>query len=96
MAHVLEGSVRKSGNRVRITAQLIQAENGYQLWSEAFDRTLDDFFVIQDEIATKVVAQLKIKLLGVVPEIRETDPKAYALFLQARNLARRGTPNTFE
>jgi len=96
VAHVLEGSVRKSGNRVRITAQLIQAENGYHLWSETFNRTLDDVFVIQDEIAAKVVAQLKIKLLSAVPVVKETDPEAYALFLQARHLGRQGTVQTFE
>ncbi len=96
VAHVLEGSVRKSGNRVRITAQLIQAENGYHLWSETFDRTLDDVFVIQDEIAAKVVAQLKIKLLSAVPVVTETDPEAYALFLQARHLGRQGTTEAFE
>jgi TolB-like protein/Flp pilus assembly protein TadD len=96
VAHVLEGSVRKSGNRVRITAQLIQAENGYHLWSETFDRTLDDVFVIQDEIAAIVVAQLKIKLLSAVPVVKETDPEAYALFLQARHLGRQGTAEAFE
>jgi TolB-like protein/Flp pilus assembly protein TadD len=96
VAYVLEGSVRKSGNRVRITAQLIQAENGYHLWSDTFDRTLDDVFVIQDEIAAKVVAQLKIKLLSAVPVVNETDPEAYALFLQARHLGRQGTAEAFE
>ena len=94
--HVLEGSVRKSGNRLRITAQLIQAENGYHLWSETFDRTLDDVFVIQDEIAAKVVAQLKITLLGAVPVVNETDPEAYSVFLLARHLGRQGSVQTFE
>ena len=55
VAHVLEGSVRKAGNQVRITAQLIQAEDGYHLWSETYDRSLDNIFAIQDEIAAKVV-----------------------------------------
>ena len=94
--HVLEGSVRKSGNRLRITAQLIQAQNGYHLWSETFDRTLDDVFVIQDEIAAKVVAQLKITLLGAVPGVKETDPEAYSVFLLARHLGRQGSVQTFE
>ena len=94
--HVLEGSVRKSGNRLRITAQLIQAEDGYHLWSETFDRTLDDVFVIQDEIAAKVVAQLKITLLGAVPVVKETDPEAYSVFLLARHLGRQGSVQTFE
>jgi len=94
--NILEGSVRKSGKRVRITVQLIQAESGYHLWSETFDRTLDDVFVIQDEIAAKVVAQLKIKLLNAVPVVKETDPEAYALFLQARHLGRQGTTEAFD
>jgi len=61
---VLEGSVRKVGNKVRITAQLINANDGYHLWSEHFDRELGDIFAIQDEIATKVVDALKVTLLG--------------------------------
>lgn len=96
VTHVLEGSVRKSGNRVRITAQLIHAKDGYHLWSETYDRTLDDIFAIQDEIAAMVVAQLKIKLLKAVPVVKETDSDAYALFLQARHLSRQGATKTFE
>jgi TolB-like protein len=92
VSNVLEGSVRKSGNEVRITAQLIHAEDGYHIWSETYDRNLEDIFAIQDEIAAEVVAQLKIKLLGAVPTVRETDPAAYALFLKARYLGRLGTP----
>ena len=61
---VLEGSVQKAGNKIRITAQLIEAETGYHLWSGNFDRDLDDVFAIQDEIATEVVAALKVSLLG--------------------------------
>ncbi len=91
VAHVLEGSVRTAGNRVRITAQLIHAEDGYHLWSETYDRTLDDVFAIQDEIAATVVAQLKVTLLGEAPQVQETDPAAYALFLQARHLGRQLT-----
>ena len=88
VAHVLEGSVRKSGNQLRITAQLIQADNGFHLWSETWDRTLDNIFVIQDEIAANVVAALKVTLLGEVPTARETDPQAYQLYLQAQYFAR--------
>ncbi len=62
--HVLEGSVRKSGDRLRITAQLIDTTNGYHLWSDNYDRTLTDIFAIQDEIATHVVESLKVRLLG--------------------------------
>ena len=59
VAIVLEGSVRKSGDRVRITAQLIRAGEGFHLWSETYDRKLDDIFKIQDEIAAEVVKQLR-------------------------------------
>src|SRR5436190_1937380 len=61
VAHVLEGSVRKAGDSVRITAQLIKAGTGTHLWSETYDRKLDDIFKIQDEIAAKVVKELKVK-----------------------------------
>jgi TolB-like protein len=91
VAHVLEGSVRKSGNRLRITAQLIDARTDKHLWSETYDRSLDDIFAVQDEIAAAVVGQLKISLLGAAPKAKAADPKAYALFLQARQLFRQGT-----
>ena len=92
VALVLAGSVRKSGNQMRITAQLIQADGGYHLWSETYVRKLDDIFVIQDEIAAKVVERLKVTLLGEAPKTVGTDPEAYVLVLQARYLARRSTP----
>jgi len=88
VAHVLEGSVRKSGNQVRITAQLIRADNGYHLWSETYDRTLDNISQIQDEIAVAVVDALKVTLLGEAPKARETDPKAYQLFLEGQYIRR--------
>ena len=91
VAHILEGSVRKSGNRLRITAQLIDARTDTHLWSETYDRSLDDIFAVQDEIAAAVVVQLKISLLGAAPKAKTADPKAYALYLQARQLARQGT-----
>jgi TolB-like protein len=96
VAHVLEGSVRKSGSRLRITAQLIQAKDRYHLWSETFDRTLEDVFATQEEIATEVVGQLKITLLGRAPKVTQADPKVYAQYLQARYLARQGTSTAFE
>ena len=96
VAHVLEGSVRKSGNRLRITAQLIDARTDTHLWSETYDRTLEDIFSVQDEIAATVVARLKIELLGATPKARETDPKAYAFYLQARQLLRKGTSKNLE
>jgi len=96
VAHVLEGSLRKSGNRVRITAQLIHVEDGYHVWSETFDRALGDVFAIQDEIAAEVVTQLKVTLVAAAPKVKETDPEGYNLFLQARHLARQGATQAFE
>jgi TolB-like protein/Tfp pilus assembly protein PilF len=85
VAHVLEGSVRKSGNRLRITAQLIRVDSGYHLWSETYDRELGDIFKVQDEIAAAVVRSLKISLLGNALQSPHTENmEAYALYLQAR------------
>ena len=95
VAYVLEGSVRRSGEQLRITVQLIRATEGYHLWSETYDRKMDDIFKIQDEIAGKVVKELKLKLLGAAPKVRTTDPKAYALFLQANELAWQRTAEAF-
>jgi TolB-like protein/Tfp pilus assembly protein PilF len=95
VAHVLEGSVRKSGNQVRITAQLIETASDTHLWSETYDRKLDDIFAIQDEIAGDVVKQLKVTLLGAAPKARQTDPQAYAYFLRAAQLARQRTRDGF-
>ena len=83
--NVLEGSVRKSGPRLRITAQLIDTDNGYHLWSETYDRDLTDIFEIQDEIANNVVAALRVHLLGeqVATSAKGTSStEAYNLFLQ--------------
>jgi TolB-like protein/Tfp pilus assembly protein PilF len=87
VANVLEGSVFKQGDEVRISAQLVRAADGYQIWSQSYDRKLTDIFAIQDGIAADVVKNLKIKLLGAVPTVRQTNPKAYVLYLQARQLA---------
>jgi adenylate cyclase len=95
VANVLEGSVRRSGDHLRITAQLIRAAEGYHLWSETYDRKMDDIFKIQDEIAGEVVKELKVKLLGAAPKVRTTHPKAYALYLQGRQLALQSTPEGF-
>ena len=90
VAHVLEGSVRKSGESVRITVQLIDARSDAHVWSQTYDRTLDDIFAIQDEICATIVRQLKLQLFGKVPTIGKTDPEAYAMFLQARQLIYQG------
>ena len=91
VANILEGSVRRAGDRIRVTVQLIEARSDTHLWSETYDRTFDDIFAIQDEIAAKVVEQLKITLLGAAPTIEATDPRAYSLYLRARSLGRRVT-----
>ena len=96
VANVLEGSVRKAGNSVRITAQLIKAGTDTHLWSQTYDRKLDDIFAIQDEIAADVVKQLKVTLLGAAPKARTTDPEAYALYLQAVQLGRQFTAEAFQ
>jgi TolB-like protein len=85
VAHILEGSVRKSGNKLRITAQLIKVDDGYHMWSDTYDRELTDVFAIQDEISTAILQQLKAKLLGdQQPAAAQADPKAYELYLLAR------------
>lgn len=86
---VLEGSVRKSGDRVRITAQLINVANGYHLWSERYDRRLEDVFAVQDEIAHAIVEQLRVKLAArdeaplVGQQTQSLD--AYKLYLEGRH-----------
>jgi TolB-like protein len=93
VANVLEGSVRKAGNHLRITAQLIRADNGYHLWSESYDRQLDDIFKVQDEISRAVVTALKVSLLRTeTPSAAlTTSSEAYELYLQAGSLLRQGT-----
>ena len=83
--HILEGSVRKSGQKIRITAQLIEVHSDAHLWSETWDRDLDDVFAIQDEIAAKVVNELRVQLLGDLPHAIATDGETYSLYLQARH-----------
>ncbi|MEO7394657.1 MAG: tetratricopeptide repeat protein, partial [Chitinophagaceae bacterium] len=84
VAHLLEGSVRKDGNKIRVTAQLIKATDGSHLWSETYDRDLKDIFKLQDEIAVAVVKQLKLKLLPVPVNIApsSTNTEVYTLILQ--------------
>jgi adenylate cyclase len=88
VSHVLEGSVRKSGGRVRITAQLIEGDSGGQIWAERYDRDLNDIFALQDEISEAIVKALKLKLLPEEKqaiEQRGTDNvEAYNLYLMAR------------
>lgn len=88
VATVLEGSVRKAGNRLRITAQLINAADGYHLWSERYDRNLEDIFDIQDEISLAILNALKVKLLGdekaAVLKRYTDNAEAYQFYLQGR------------
>ena len=87
---VLEGSVRKAGERLRITAQLIDVASGYHLWSERFDRTLDDIFAIQDEIAARTAEALRGVLTAqdeaALRRERREDPRAYDYYLRGRKL----------
>jgi TolB-like protein len=93
VTHVLEGSVRKAGHTMRVTAQLIRAKDGVHLWSDTYDRDLKDVFKVQDEIAAAVVKALRLKLLSnaakAESEPRNTD--AYNLYLQGQYLARRAS-----
>lgn len=91
VAYILEGSVRRSGERLRITAQLIDADSDSHLWSQTYDREMKDIFDTQDEIAALVIESLKISIADKLPVSATTDPVAYSLFLQARHLWRQGS-----
>ena len=85
--HVLEGSVRRDGDTVRITAQLIQASDGFNLWSQTYDRRMDSVFELQDEISTEILKQLTASLLDAPTEIvtaQRTNPETYELYLRAK------------
>ncbi len=88
VANVLEGSVRRSGKTLRVTAQLVRADNGYPIWSDTYDRPLDDIFKIQDDIAGAVVNGLKVSLLGhkLPRATRTTSTEAYSLYLKAASI----------
>ena len=90
VAHILEGSVRKSGSRVRVTAQLIEARTDTHLWAQTYDRDLEDIFAIQDEIAADVARNLQIELLRPLPKSRPTDPEVRALTQQAKQISEIG------
>ncbi len=83
VGYVLEGSVRQAGDRVRVTVRLVEARSDTDLWSDVYDRPMDDIFAIQDEVAARVVEQLKVKLAGAMPLVRKTDPNAFQLYLKA-------------
>jgi len=91
VAYVLEGSVRRSGDKIRVTAQLIETGNDVHVWSETFDRQLADIFETQDEIAALVIESLKITLADQAPTSTPTDPEVFSMYLQARHLWRQGS-----
>ncbi len=97
---IVEGSVRKAGNRLRITAQLINVADGYHLWSERYDRELEDVFVIQDEIAKNIVQALKIKLSKrdkrALGKAKTQDVQAYDYYLRGKNFFYKGQRKSIE
>lgn len=102
VAHILEGSIRRNGNRVRITAQLIDSSTGFHLWSETYDRELVDIFAIEDEISMAIVGALRDKLdltpseMGPPRAARVVDPEAYTEYLFGRHYMNQRTPEAFE
>ena len=99
VANVLEGSVRKQGNKVRITAQLIQASDGFHLWSETYDGDMTDVFELQERIARAITEKLQVILQGdqqkrLIP-VATVNPEAYALYLQATGIFNRREANRF-
>jgi len=95
VANVLEGSVCRQGNHVRITAELTKADDGFQLWSQTYDREIKDIFAAQDEIARAVTGTLQVKLLSSnrpqsSPGTRSANPEAYQAYLQGQYFAARG------
>ncbi len=93
---ILEGSVRRAGNRIRVMAQLINAANGYHLWSERYDREMSDVFAIQDEIAQAIAAALQVTLSGESVTVRRYTPRlpAYEAYLKALYYAQKLTPES--
>jgi TolB-like protein/Tfp pilus assembly protein PilF len=97
VAHLLEGSVRRSGNTIRVTAQLIRADNGYHIWSKTYDRDAKDIFQVQDEIANAVVSALKAQLLPAQPlgsSHRTDNTEAFAEYLMGNKLRESDTPDS--
>ncbi len=82
---ILEGSVRKAGNRVRITTQLVNVADGFHLWSETYDRVLDDIFAVQDDIAKAVSTAMHVTLVGVNEVKKPVNPESYSLILRAHH-----------
>lgn len=96
VAFVLEGSVRRIEERIRVTVQLIDTQKDAHLWSETYDRQMSDIFAMQDEIAALVIEALQITLTSKAPLSTPTDPEAFVLYLQARHLWRQGSADSIE
>lgn len=97
VAAVVEGSVRRSGARLRVTAQLVSADNGYQLWSQRYDRQMADVFEIQDEIVTSIITALVPALQGAAGHAVQRSTKnleAYELYLKGRHHTHQRSPAT--
>jgi serine/threonine protein kinase/predicted Zn-dependent protease len=97
VSNILEGSVRKSDDRIRVTAQLIEASKGVHLWSERYDRDLTDVFAVQDEISQAIVEKLKVQLSGDQPLVKKStkNKEAYNLYLKGRYYFLKGNPEDY-
>jgi TolB-like protein/Flp pilus assembly protein TadD len=97
VTHVLEGSVRRSGSRLRVTAQLIHAADGTHLWSQRYDREMTDVFAVQDEIAAAITGALKVKLTGKAAAARPHEPnlQAYEALLRGRQQFHKNSPEAY-
>src|SRR5205807_10095406 len=89
--NVLEGSLRREGNRVRVTAELINTRSGFHLWTETYDGELQGVFALQDEITRSIVDALKIKLAVALPQHQQRNTEAYDLYLQGLYFSNRGS-----
>ena len=98
--HVIEGSVRRAGDRLRVTVQLVSTANGYEIWSETYDRPIDDVLAVQDEIGKAIVASLPLQLSGSggsdVGQAPIADVEAYELYLRGRFFANRRTDEALD
>ena len=95
VSYILEGSIRKAGNMIRITAQLIRASDGFHEWSHTYDRTMDDIFKIQDDISAEVSKQLQLSILGKQDLTKPINIEAYNLYLQAVHLVHQNTKEAY-
>jgi TolB-like protein/Tfp pilus assembly protein PilF len=96
VAHILEGTVRTAGERLRIMVQLVDAQSGTSIWSETYDRTLEDIFAIQDDVVEEVISQLRLNLPEERHHVQVVDPVAHARFLEARRLIGTARENAYQ